>query len=299
MDVDDPNFNVENVTKDTVQLSPNKSDDLKNGEPNVETSMDQQKKKLDDVESPEDESAHENESEQKLVSGDKEKQTRAKKNEVETDPKEDVAGKKDEENVVDVDDIDSDDVPLGRKFGESVAKRLRSSKGNAVPFEVEKARTKNVGIGPKKGWTKLKVKTAAGRTKKRKIASMSESKNDVDEDAVNIISSTKQKSAGKKNVQTVENIPMDKVSFHLPENAQRWKFINHRRLALERELGKEALEIEAVMELIKEAGLVNISTDCDNPLSREYQNVYVRGECVNFSANIINKFLGVKENKFL
>ena len=109
-------------------------------------------------------------------------------------------------------------------------------------------------------------------------------------------------------------MPIDKVSFHLPENAQRWKFIYHRRWALKRELGKEALEIEAVMKLIKEAGmlmticnlgdcyeklvkefLVNISDDCDNPLRKEYQKVFVRGECVNFSPNIINKFLGVEE----
>jgi len=40
---------------------------------------------------------------------------------------------------------------------------------------------------------------------------------------------------------------------------------------------------------------VNISDDCDNPLSKEFQKVYVRGECVNFSPNIINKFLGVNE----
>jgi len=109
-------------------------------------------------------------------------------------------------------------------------------------------------------------------------------------------------------------VPIDKVSFHLPENAQRWRFIYHRRMALERELGKETLEIEVVMELIKKAGLmktlcnlgdcfeklvkeflVNISDDCDNSLSREYQKVFVRGECVNFSPNIINKFLGVEE----
>jgi hypothetical protein len=31
------------------------------------------------------------------------------------------------------------------------------------------------------------------------------------------------------------------------------------------------------------------------PLSREYQKVFVRGECINFSPSIINKFLGVEE----
>jgi hypothetical protein len=86
---------------------------------------------------------------------------------VETDP-EDCAGKKDEEDVVVVDDIDSDEIPLGRKFGGSVAKRLRSSKEEAVVSEVKNLRNriKNVGTGPKKGWSKVKTKTTAGRTKK-------------------------------------------------------------------------------------------------------------------------------------
>jgi len=80
---------------------------------------------------------------------------------------------------------------------------------------------------------------------------------------------------------------------------------------LERELSEEALKIKEVMKMIKEAGLmktvcklgdyyeklvkeflVDNLVDCDNPLSREYQKVYVRGKCVNFSPNIINDFLG-------
>ena len=109
-------------------------------------------------------------------------------------------------------------------------------------------------------------------------------------------------------------MPIDKVSLHLPEFVQRWKFIYHKRLALERELSEEVVKIEVVMKLIQEAGLmktvcnlgdcyeklmkeflVNIHEECDNPLSREYQKVYVRGECVNISPNIINRFLGIDE----
>jgi hypothetical protein len=88
---------------------------------------------------------------------------------VESDPEEDVAGKKDEENMVDADDIDSDDVPLSRKFSGSMAKRLRSSKGNAVLSEAEspKTRVKNVGHPRKDGarrWLKpLRVGQERGR----------------------------------------------------------------------------------------------------------------------------------------
>jgi len=41
---------------------------------------------------------------------------------------------------------------------------------------------------------------------------------------------------------------------------------------------------------------VNIFEECDNSLSQEYQKVYVRGKCVHFSPNIINKFLGINES---
>jgi hypothetical protein len=132
-------------------------------------------------------------------------------------------------------------------------------------------------------------------------------------DVPNIIPLESRKVDGKKDLLVVEDVPIDKVSFHLPSFAQRLKFIYHRRLALERELSDEALKIEEVMLLIKEAGLektvcklgecyeklvrkflVNIPKDCDNPLRRDFQKVYVRGECVNFSPNTINSFLDVE-----
>jgi len=59
--------------------------------------------------------------------------------------------------------------------------------------------------------------------------------------------------------------------------------LNSGMLTLERKLVKEFL--------------VYISYVCDFPLSKKYQKVYVRGECVNFSPNTINKILGVEETK--
>jgi hypothetical protein len=49
-----------------------------------------------------------------------------------------------------------------------------------------------------------------------------------------------------------------------------------------------------VRKLVKEL-LVYISYVYDYRLSNEYQKVYVIRECVNFSHNTINKFLGVEE----
>ncbi|KAH1193203.1 hypothetical protein GmHk_19G054297 [Glycine max] len=96
-----------------------------------------------------------------------------------------------------------------------------------------------------------------------------------------------------------------------PGNAERWKFVYQRRLALERELGRAALDCKEIMDLITAAGLlktvtklgdcyeslvrefiVNIPSDITNRKSDEYQKVFVRGKCVRFSPAVINKYLG-------
>jgi hypothetical protein len=64
----------------------------------------------------------------------------------------------------------------------------------------------------------------------------------------------------------------------------KYSMMNSGMLVLERKLVKELL--------------VYISYVCDYPLSKKYHKVYVRGECVNFYPNTINKFLGVEEIKF-
>jgi hypothetical protein len=246
----------------------------------------------------------------------------------ETNEDDSSESKNEDKDKVNIEEEDSDDIPLANKLGgEGVTKRMRSNKGVAVTpsstipktvtnseTKTPKSRTKSTGVGPKKNWSKVKVKTTGGTSRKRKVISSSESEYDVEEDVPNITTTGTKKSAGKKAVRTVENVPIDKVSFHLLEFAQRWKFIYHRRVAVERELSEETVKIKEIIELIKKAGLiktvcnlgdcyeklvrkfvVNIPEDCDNPLSREFQKVYVRGECVNFSPNIINRFLGIAE----
>ena len=88
----------------------------------------------------------------------------------------------------------------------------------------------------------------------------------------------------------VPEVPLDNISFHSVENVERWKFIYQRRLALERELGKDALEFNKVIKLIEHAGLmksvtgfgkfyevlvkefiVNIPADCDNRKNKDFR----------------------------
>ncbi|MCI09244.1 envelope-like protein, partial [Trifolium medium] len=150
---------------------------------------------------------------------------------------------------------------------------------------------------------------------KRKSAPSSDSDYDVEQDVPTIKPSAKRQSLKRKEVSSSDS-EYD-VEPDVPTcvaNAQRWKFVYHGRLAMERELGKDVLEREDIMDLIKEAGLlktvwgigpcyeklvkeflVNIPEDCDNPLSKEFHKVFVRGKCVEFSPAVINKFLGRSE----
>jgi hypothetical protein len=102
------------------------------------------------------------------------------------------------------------------------------------------------------------------------------------------IGAYEKKSVRKKKIpQRVPDVPIDNISFHSLENVARWKFVVSGKLALKRELSKEALQCKEVMKVIKHAGLmktlsgldkcyeklvkeflVNIPADCDNPLSK-------------------------------
>ena len=120
--------------------------------------------------------------------------------------------------------------------------------------------------------------------------------------------------AGKKVPTNVTEAPIDNVSFHHISSVEKWKYVCQRRLALERELAKDALECEQVMYLIDEAGLrksvsgfgdfyenlvkkfiVNITQDCDSPMSKEFRKDFVCGKCVEFSHDVINIYLGRSE----
>ncbi|KAL5172479.1 hypothetical protein HKD37_16G045227 [Glycine soja] len=145
-------------------------------------------------------------------------------------------------------------------------------------------------------------------SKKRKEISSSDSDDDVELD---VSTSKRAKKSGKKVPENVPDAPLDNISFHSIGNAERWKFVYQRRLALERELGRAAMDCKEIMDLIKAAGLlktvsklgdcyeslvrefiVNIPSDITNRKSDEYQRVFVRGKCVRFSPAVINKYLG-------
>ncbi|KAK2372373.1 hypothetical protein QL285_073512 [Trifolium repens] len=261
-----------------------------------------------------------------------------------------------DDDVVDVDAMDDLQQTVSEVAGGSIARRLRNRKGKDADVVVEvvakvtPSKKKKV-IGPSRKPSKVEIASekkkksgkrkqpevgdsdyeveedvphivpnivsSAKKTSQKKFRRAAIPELDVVHDVPNIVSTGKKKIGGRIIPQNVPDVPMDNISFHFIESAQKWKFVANRRLALERELSVEALEQKEIIALIEKAGLmktvsgigdcyeklvkeflVNIPEDCDNTLSKEYHKVYVRGKCVMFSPAIINKYLGNKEDGY-
>ncbi|WJX81962.1 hypothetical protein P8452_64780 [Trifolium repens] len=225
-----------------------------------------------------------------------------------------------------------------------VTDATQSSKKKKVAAEATTSTKKKKMYGPVRRSSRVEIPAKQKQQgSKRKTINLSDSESDAEEDAPPIATASKQKTpkkrktasavsaddavvnapgilstqkkkAGRSIPQNVPEVPMDNVSFHFSNSAAKWKFVYHRRLALERELSDEALECKEVMDLILQAGLmktvsglgscyeklvkefiVNIGEDCGNRLSKEFHQVFVRGKCVQFSPAVINAYLGRRE----
>ncbi|XP_050908533.1 uncharacterized protein LOC127122198 [Lathyrus oleraceus] len=207
--------------------------------------------------------------------------------------------------VIDLEDGSSDDQEesLTHHIKPSVAKRLKTHKGKSVAelMSARKAK-KTVGIGPSKSWSKVEIK-------KKKVRDDSEPEEDVEEDVPDI--SPAKKTIVRKSPIKVPAVHLDNISFHLEDEAAKWKFVIQRRVAVERELGKDAADAKEVIDLIKADGLlktvvgfsqcyeglvkefiINIPENISNKNGKEFCKVYVRGKCITFSPTVINNFLG-------
>ncbi|KAH1228929.1 hypothetical protein GmHk_10G028821 [Glycine max] len=178
-------------------------------------------------------------------------------------------------DFIDLEEVESDEEPIAKKLAPGIAERLQSRKGKTPITRSGRIKTtaqkKSTPITP----TTSRRSKVAIPSKKRKEISSSDSDDDVELDVPDI------KRAKKSG------------------------------LALERELGRDALDCKEIMDLIKAAGLlktvtklgdcyeslvrefiVNIPSDITNKKSDEYQKVFVRGKCIRFSPAVINKYLG-------
>ncbi|XP_058725686.1 uncharacterized protein LOC131596980 [Vicia villosa] len=201
--------------------------------------------------------------------------------------------------IVEVDNIS--DVELIASVSPSIAKRLMTRrKGKAVMHSSPKKKTavnspikkkdvvgslvkkkavpKSTSVGPTKSWSKVVPN-------KRKAIVLNETDSDVPSDVPDI--PCRKKPSSSKLAASVPDVPIDNISFHFPSSVNRWKYVFQKRLALERELVKNALKCKEVMELIHHAGLmktvsnfykcyeilvkefiVNLSEDCADAQSK-------------------------------
>ncbi|KAH1213170.1 hypothetical protein GmHk_14G041176 [Glycine max] len=211
-------------------------------------------------------------------------------------------------DLIDLEEVESDEEPIANRLAPGVAERLQSRKGKTPIKRSGRIKTmaqkKSTPITP----TTSRRSKVAIPSKKRKEISSSDSDEDVELD---VSTSKRAKKSGKKVPENVPDAPLDNISFHSIGNVEKWKYVYQRRLAVERELGRNALDCKETMDLIKAAGLlktvtklgdcyeglvrefiVNIPSDISNRKSDDYQRVFVRGKCVRFSPAVINKYLG-------
>jgi hypothetical protein len=186
-----------------------------------------------------------------------------------------------EDDVVDVDALADLEQTVSEVASGSIARRLRNRKGKEAdvvadvvtkatksgkkkmigpsrkPSKVEVASQKKKGSGKRKqadvGDSDYEgeedvphivsntVSSSKKKSQKKQRIAASVSDQDVVDDVPNIVYTGKKKIGGKLIPQNVPDVPMDNVSFHFIESAQKWKFVANRRHALERELSAESL----------------------------------------------------------
>ncbi|XP_050878638.1 uncharacterized protein LOC127082444 [Lathyrus oleraceus] len=124
---------------------------------------------------------------------------------------------------------------------DSMAKSMKTRKGRSVA-EMMSAKTakKTADVDPSKSWSKVDVK-------KRKRTTV------------------------RKSPMKVVIVHWDNISFHLEDGAAKWKFVIQRRVAVERELGNDDVEVKEVMDLIKNVGLMKIVVG----LSQCYEGLFL------------------------
>ncbi|KAL5146856.1 hypothetical protein HKD37_06G016634 [Glycine soja] len=211
-------------------------------------------------------------------------------------------------NLIDLEEVESDEEPIANRLAPGIAERLQSRKGKTPLKRSGRIKTmaqkKSTPITP----AISRRSKVAIPSKKRKEISLSNSDEDVELD---VSTSKRAKTSEKKVPGNVPDAPLDNISFHSIGNVEKWKYVYQRRLAVERELGRDALDCKETMDLIKAAGLlktvtklgdcyeglvrefiVNIPSDISNRKSDDYQRVFVRGKCIRFSPAVINKYLG-------
>ncbi|XP_050909967.1 uncharacterized protein LOC127123834 [Lathyrus oleraceus] len=149
--------------------------------------------------------------------------------------------------------------------------------------KVTESSLKRKGHGPAKSWSKEVPKKMKTKTV------VLESDSDVPCDVTTSLS--KKKPITSKLAASVPEVPIDNVSFHFASSVNRWKYVYHKRLALERDLAQNSLECKEIVDLIQEAGLLKTVTQlpkCYETLVKEFI-VNVSKECADGKSSEFKK----------
>lgn len=135
-------------------------------------------------------------------------------------------------------------------------------KGKAKTYRSKQVETP---VTTKKGKRKAEKKASGEKSsKKKQVIAISDSDTDVEADVLDIMTSGKKRVGGRRIPANIPPAPMDTVSFHSEESAQKWRFVYQRRVAQERELSQEALECKEIIELLEKAELMKTVKDLGN-----------------------------------
>ena len=142
--------------------------------------------------------------------------------------------------------MDFDDEPIGKRLAPGTTKRLKNIKRKVVEStrKYPKAPKKSTSVGPAERQSKVVTPATKKRYLKRKEVpySSSDFDFDVEHDVQDIVPSTSKKASGKKVPANIPEVTIDNIYFYSVENVEKWKFVYQIRLALERELGKDAFK---------------------------------------------------------
>ncbi|XP_050876793.1 uncharacterized protein LOC127080517 [Lathyrus oleraceus] len=110
--------------------------------------------------------------------------------------------------LVNIEDLDSDDVPIGK------GQVVRSSNTPS------KSIRKKTSVGPTKRWSKVVNPTPKEKSLKRKDvpSKYSESDQDIEHNVQDIISTSRKQAFGKKIPSNIPEVPLDNIFFHSVEN---------------------------------------------------------------------------------
>ncbi|XP_050876887.1 uncharacterized protein LOC127080617 [Lathyrus oleraceus] len=149
-------------------------------------------------------------------------------------------------NIVNIEDLDSNHVPIGQRLAPRIAKMLKNKKGQAIESSSTpcKSLRRRTSVGPTKRQSKVITPVSQKKSLKRKEipSESSESDHDVEHNVQDIISTARKQASRKKIPTNIPEVQIDNISFHSMENVEKWKLVYQTRLALEREQGKNAFE---------------------------------------------------------